>query len=66
MKAKELLTKISTTGSSGTRDSQTLPPPVPPRPLTAEERRRKAKMDKAFKEMLANWGENVAKSKHLP
>jgi len=73
MKAKELLTKTSvgsktetsTKGSSGTRDSSTLPPPVPPRPLTPEGRRRKAerkaKMDKAFKEMLANWGENVAK-----
>ena len=52
-------------GSPRTPDSSTLPPPVPPRPLTAEGRRRKAerkaKMDKAFKEMLANWGENVAK-----
>ena len=53
-------------GSSRTPDSSTLPPPPPPRRLTPEGRRRKAVMDKAFKEMLDNWGENVAKSKHLP
>jgi len=59
MKAKELLTKISTTGSSRTRDSSNLPPPPPPRRLTPEERRRDAEMDRLFHEMLANWGKRV-------
>ena len=67
MKAKELLTKTSigsktetsTKGSSRTPDTSTLPPPVPPRPLKAEEHRRNAEMDKLFHEMLANWGKRV-------
>jgi len=46
-------------GSPRTPDSSTLPPPPPPRRLTPEERRRKAVMDKAFKEMLDNWGKRV-------
>ena len=52
-------------GSSRTPDSSTLPPPPPPRTLTPEGRRRKAKMDKAFKEMLANWARTSPRTTHL-